>query len=75
MTNNVQETLESKSQVTKTYFFIIEESKFKFLLFLTLFAYFSIDENIFQNEIKEEQQLFENLEFNAFLTLIEKMIT
>ena len=67
--------LGSKSQVTKTYFFTIEESKFKFLLFLTLFAYFSIDENIFQNEIKEEQQLFENLEFNAFLTLIEKMIT
>ena len=73
--NNVQETLGSKSQVTKTYFFTIEESKFKFLLFLILFAYFSIDENVFQNEIKEEQQLFENLEFNAFLTLIEKMIT
>ena len=68
--NKIQEMSESKSQVTRIYFSIIAESKYKIDFIFNPFNPFSIDETIFNDEIKPEQELNPYLEFNEFLTLI-----
>ena len=68
--NKIQETSESKSQVIRIYFSIIAESKYKFYFLFNPFNSFSIDETIFNDEIKPEQELNPYLEFNEFLSLI-----